>query len=210
MNLNKFTLKAQEAVQRAAEIAAAKNQQGLEPAHLLTAFLQEDGGIVQSLLARLGASPDALRHAADAAIERLPRVTGASVSGNFLSDALKRVFDRALAEAELLKDDYVSSEHLLVALSEAQDATGEALRAQGVAKDRLLTVLKDVRGSQRASDPHAESRYEALSRYARDLNEAARKGKGISQKALLASLENMPEVEEAEYATLSDWRPDGE
>ncbi|MBE2185720.1 MAG: ATP-dependent chaperone ClpB [Rhodothermales bacterium] len=177
MNLNKFTLKAQEAVQRAVEIATSKNQQGLEPAHLLLAFLQEEGGIVQSLLARLGADSEALRQSAEDTIERLPRVTGASVSGTFLTDATKRVFDRALAEAELLKDDYVSSEHLLIALAEAQDATGESLRAQGVTKDNLLKVLKDVRGGQRATDAHAESRYEALNRYARDLNEAARKGK---------------------------------
>ena len=177
MNLNKFTLKAQEAVQRAVEIATSKNQQGLEPAHLLLAFLQEEGGIVQSLLARLGADSEALRQSAEDTIERLPRVTGASVSGTFLTDATKRVFDRALAEAELLKDDYVSSEHLLIALAEAQDATGGSLRAQGVTKDNLLKVLKDVRGGQRATDAHAESRYEALNRYARDLNEAARKGK---------------------------------
>ena len=177
MNLQKFTLKAQEAVQAATEIASGRNQQGLEPAHLLKAFLHEDSGVVRSILQRLGADITALGAQADAAIGRLPVVSGSSVSGAFLSENLKKVFDRALAESEALKDEYVSSEHLLIALAAAPDAAGEALKLQGVTKDAVLAVLKDVRGGQRVTDPHAESRYEALKRYARDLNEAARKGK---------------------------------
>ncbi len=177
MNLQKFTVKAQEAVQQAAERAASRSHQGLEPAHLLLAFLADDNGIVRSIIGRLGANIDFLEARATEALDRLPSVTGASVGGQFASDAMKRVFDRALAEAETLKDEYVSSEHLLIALSAAKDATGEALRGQGVTKDAVLGVLKDVRGGQRVTDKHAEDRYEALKRYARDLGEAARKGK---------------------------------
>jgi ATP-dependent Clp protease ATP-binding subunit ClpB len=177
MNLNKFTVKAQETIQRATEIAASRNHQGLEPAHVLLAFLQDDAGIVRSILGRLGANADFLAARAGEALDRLPTVRGASVGGQFASDALKRAFDRALAEAETLKDEYVSSEHLLIALSAAKDATGEALRQQGVTKEAILGTLKDVRGGQRVTDPHAEDRYEALKRYARDLGELARRGK---------------------------------
>src|SRR5690625_974249 len=89
---------------------------------------------------------------------------------------MKKVFDRARAEAELLKDEYISSEHLLIALAESPDATGTALKTQGVTRETILEALRDVRGTHRASDPHAESRYESLKRFARDLNELARRG----------------------------------
>src|SRR5690625_7976548 len=89
---------------------------------------------------------------------------------------MKKVFDRALAEDELIKDEYISSEHLLIALAESPDATGTALKTQGVTRGSILDALRDVRGTHRASDPQAESRYESLRRFARDLNELARRG----------------------------------
>ena len=177
MNLQKFTVKAQEAVQKATEIAASANHQGVEPPHLLKAFLGDPNSIVMSILGRLGANADYLGTKADDAMAKLPVVTGASVSGQYVGETLKKVFDRALAEAELLGDEYVSSEHLLVGLAESKGDVGQAMRDQGVAKEAILNVLKDVRGGQRATDQYAESRYEALKRYARDLNELARKGK---------------------------------
>ncbi|MFW5972357.1 MAG: ATP-dependent chaperone ClpB [Bacteroidota bacterium] len=177
MNLQKFTVKAQEAVQRAMEIAASQNHQGLEPPHLLKAFLQDENGVVTSILDRLGANQSVLNEKADEAIEKLPVVTGVSVSGQYLGQDMKKVFDRALAEAELLKVEYVSSEHLLIALAESKDAVGQALQTQGATKESILGILRDVRDGQRVTDQHAESRYEALKRYARDLNELARRGK---------------------------------
>ena len=177
MNLQKFTVKAQEAVQKATEIAASANHQGVEPPHLSKAFLGDPNSIVMSILGRLGANADYLGTKADEAMAKLPVVTGASVSGQYVGETLKKVFDRALAEAELLGDEYVSSEHLLVGLAESKGNVGQAMRDQGVAKEAILNVLKDVRGGQRATDQYAESRYEALKRYARDLNELARKGK---------------------------------
>ncbi len=176
MNLQKFTLKAQEAVQKAVELAASENHQGVEPAHVLKAFLSDPDGIAVSILRRLGAHVDHLAVQADRALEALPRVTGASVSGQYLTDASKHVFDAARDEAEALGDAYVSSEHVLAALSEAEDRTGQALRDQGASKDKILSILQHVRGSQAADDPHAESRYEALERFARDLNDLARRG----------------------------------
>jgi ATP-dependent Clp protease ATP-binding subunit ClpB len=177
MNLQKFTVKAQEVVQAAAQLAAAKNHQGLEPAHLLKAFLADETGIVVSILQQLSANLAFLRTRADQSIDKLPVVTGASVSGQYVGNDLKKVFDRALAEAELLKDDFVASEHLLIALAEAKDAIGQALQQQGVTKERILGVLRTVRGSQRVTDAHAEDRYQALQRFTRNLNDLARKGK---------------------------------
>jgi ATP-dependent Clp protease ATP-binding subunit ClpB len=177
MNLQKFTVKAQEVVQDALERAAGANHQGVEPTHLLPALLADAEGVAVTVLRRIGARPNVLRQRAEAALEKLPTVTGASVSGQYLSDATKKVFDRARAEADLLGDDYVSSEHLLVALAESQDAVGEALREEGATKDTVEEVMQAVRGTQKADDPHAEDRYQALDKYARDLNALARQGK---------------------------------
>ena len=176
MNLQKFTVKAQEAVQRALEIAQSKNHQGVEPPHLLQAFLQDEGGLIPTLLDRLGANTDTLAALVERAIGKLPVVTGASVSGQYVGADLNKAFDRALAEAEALGDEYVASEHLLMALAEGDGPTANALQSQGVTKEKLLSVLQEVRGGQRVQDPYAESKYDALNRYARDLNEAARKG----------------------------------
>mgnify|MGYP006198893469 CR=1 FL=1 len=145
MNLQKFTVKAQETVHQAAELAASKNHQGVEPPHLMHAFLSDQGGIVVSILQRLGANLDALSGRVDQAMDRLPVVTGASVSGQYVGTDLKKVFDRALAEAELLQDAYVSSEHLLVALAESKDAVGEALHRVGASTEREQRALEGGR-----------------------------------------------------------------
>ena len=177
MNLQKFTVKAKEAVQAASEVAASHQHQGVEPTHLLKAFLNDPDSIALSILRRIGANLDRLNQVAESEIQKLPKVSGASVSGQYLGDALKKVFDRARAEADVMNDEYVSTEHLLVGLVESKEAVGQALRDQGASKDTLLEVLDNVRGTQSADDPHAESRYEALDRFARDLNELARQGK---------------------------------
>ncbi len=177
MNLQKFTVKAQEAVRKATEIAASKNHQGVESVHVLKAFLGDASGIVVTMLQKLGVKSSFLDTKIDQLMGKLPVVTGASVSGQYVGQGLKKVFDRALAEAELLKDDYVASEHLLMAFAEDKSELGKFLREQGVSKDSILAILKDIRGGQRASDPHAEERYDALKRYTRDLNALARKGK---------------------------------
>ena len=177
MNLQNYTIKAQEAVQKAAEIAQANTNQGLEPPHLLKALLQDEGGLATTLLQTLGANLDYITTKTDQALDALPKVSGASVQGPFVGADLAPVFDTAKKEADSLGDEYVAVEHLLVALAESQGASGDALRAQNVTKARLLEALQSVRGGQRVTDPYAESKYDALNRYARDLNEAARKGK---------------------------------
>src|SRR5215468_11030905 len=173
---DKLTVKAQEAVQTAQGLADREGHQQIEPEHLLLALVQQEDGVVGALLAKLGARPDAIRRDVQAEIRRLPKVSG--TSGQYMGPRLKAVFDAAWDEMERLKDEYCSTEHLLVAI--AQDAEGPAgriLRQAGVTKDGIYRALVDVRGSQRVSDQNPEAKYQALERYSRDLTELARKGK---------------------------------
>ncbi|MDA1029141.1 MAG: ATP-dependent chaperone ClpB [Bacteroidetes bacterium] len=177
MNLQNFTIKAQEVVKTATEIASSHNHQGIEPPHLMKAFLGDASGIVMTVLTKLEASVDLLSAKTEQALEKLPLVTGSSVSGQYVGSNAKKLFDRALAESKLLKDEYVASEHLLLGLASSTEEVGDALRGQGVTRDQVLAILKDVRGSQTVTDQHAESRYMALDRYTRNLNDLAGKGK---------------------------------
>ncbi len=177
MNLNKYTLKAQEAVQKALELAQEGNNQALEPEHVLKAFLSDNESIVNTLLSKLGANSSAIDEVVTRSISRLPKVQGASVSGQYLSNAAKEVFDKAQKEATALDDEYISSEHILIGLTETKGDVSALLNDQGVTKKNILKVLKDVRGNQTVDDPNAESRYGALKKYARDLNELAEKNK---------------------------------
>ncbi len=177
MNLNKFTLKAQEAIQKAIELAQSGNNQAVEPAHILKAFLSDADSIVNTLLSKLGANTSALGKVVDTMLERLPKVQGASVSGQYLSNTSNELFDVAQKEGTKLGDEYVSSEHVLIGLVSIKGEVANLLKDQGVTKENILKVLKDVRGNQTVDDPNAESRYGALKKYARDLNELAEKNK---------------------------------
>ena len=173
---DRLTVKAQEAVQAAQAIADREGQQQLEPEHLLAALLDEEEGVVGALLAKLGARAEGLRRDVLAEIRRLPRVSGGS--GPYLGPRLKAVLEAAWTEAERLKDEYCSTEHLLLALAqEAEGGSGRLLRQAGVTRDALYRALVEVRGSQRVTDPNPEAKYQALERYSRDLTELARKGK---------------------------------
>jgi ATP-dependent Clp protease ATP-binding subunit ClpB len=176
MRLDKFTVKAQEALQAAQSHADRLSHQALEPEHLLAALLQQKEGVVAPLLGKLGVRPEALEAALEAELARVPRVQGGS--GPYLGERLRRALERAQREAERLKDEYVSTEHLLIALAqEREGAAGKALAAAGVTPDALYRALVEVRGSQRVTDPNPEDKYQALSRYSRDLTDLARKGK---------------------------------
>jgi ATP-dependent Clp protease ATP-binding subunit ClpB len=177
MNLNKYTLKAQETIQQALELAQSSNNQALEPAHILKAFLVDNDNVVVTLLNKLGANVASVEQVVDAELQRLPKVQGASVSGQYLSVTSKEAFDKAQKEATSLGDEYISSEHILIGMSETKAAIGSLLKDQGCTKENILKVLKEVRGNQTVDDPNAESRYAALKKYARDLNELAEKNK---------------------------------
>ncbi len=178
MNFNKFTIKSQEAVQTAQEIASSYGNQLLEPEHLLAALVQDSGGTVVPILQKIGANISFIKIKLNELMDRLPKVSGAGLSSQALSPALARVFERAMKQAQNLKDEYISTEHLLLAMVETKDTqAGKLLIEQGVTVDAVLKVLKDIRGTQRVTDQTPEEKYQALQRYGRDLNELARKGK---------------------------------
>ena len=174
---NKFTLKAQEALQAAATIASSRQHQQIEPEPLLSAMLDDKSSIAVQIAHKLEAPLDTLQAVIDREIERIPKVTGASGTGQYLSQNLGKVFDVALKEAENLKDDYISSEHLLIALCEAGVPVSRLLRDAGFNRDALLKVLTSIRGTQRVTSQNAEESYNSLKKYSRNLNDQARKGK---------------------------------
>jgi ATP-dependent Clp protease ATP-binding subunit ClpB len=178
MNFNKFTVKSQEAVQNAQEIATSYGNQVIEPEHLLAALLQDSEGTVVPILQKAGANVNFLKIKMNELLDRLPKVSGAGLGNQNISQALGRVFERAQKQAQDLRDEYVSTEHLLLGLIEASDSNaGRLLRDQGVTTEMIFAVLKDIRGNQRVTDQNPEEKYQALERYGRDLNELARKGK---------------------------------
>jgi ATP-dependent Clp protease ATP-binding subunit ClpB len=177
MNFNKFTIKSQEAVQNAQEIASSYSNQSIEPEHLLAALVQDSEGLVVPLLQKIGANVNFLKIKINAAIEKLPKVQGASLGSQQLSPALGQAVESAQKEAAQLKDEYISTEHLILGLLAGKSAAARLLSDQGATKDLIYKALKDVRGTQRVTDQTPEEKYQSLERFGRDLNELARKGK---------------------------------
>ena len=176
MRLDKFTVKAQEAVQAAQALADQRDHQAIEPEHLLTTLLQQREGVVGPVLAKLGARPEAVQRELGLALDKLPAVQGAS--GQYLGERTRQALERAQTEAERLKDEYVSTEHLLLALAQERDgAAGRVLAANGVGPEAIYKALVEVRGTQRVTDQNPEEKYQALQRYSRDLTDLARRGK---------------------------------
>ena len=175
MAVDQYTVRAQEAIAAAQALAQEREQQIIEPAHLLVALLDAREGIVAPLLERAGTEITALRAEAVTAVERLPVVRGASQQ--HISQALRDVLKRAGREAERLGDEYISTEHLLVALVGEPSPARDALAAAGVTHDALLEAMQAVRGSHRVTDPNPEAKYQSLEQYGRDLTDAARQGK---------------------------------
>jgi len=178
MNLNKFTVKSQEAIQNAQEIASSYGNQFIEPEHLLAALVQDAEGTVSPILRKIGANLAAVKIKVNEAMEKLPKVGGSTVVGQSLSQGLGRVLEASQKKAQDLRDDYVSTEHLLLALAELKEGgLARLLGEQGVSGEAILTVLKEIRGSHRVTDQNPEEKYQALEKYGRDLNDIARKGK---------------------------------
>jgi ATP-dependent Clp protease ATP-binding subunit ClpB len=178
MRLDKFTIKAQEALENAHILADERGNQQIEPEHLLLALLRQDSAIVQPLLQKLGAEPEMVARQVDSEVNKLPTVSGAVTVQAYISPRLKSILGVAWNEAQRLKDEYVSVEHLLIALaSEIDGAAGSILRSYGVNKDNIYKALQDMRGTMRITDASPEEKYQALQRYGRDLTDMARKGK---------------------------------
>ncbi len=177
MNLQKFTLKSQEALQTAQEIAANYNNQSIEPIHLLAALIQDSTGIISPMMLKLGANMNYLKIKINEQLEMLPKIAGSATANHYLSSGISAAMESALKEANAMKDEYVSVEHLLIALAEQKSNASQLLKDQGVIKESILKVLTEFRGNQRVTDQNPEDKYQALSRYGRILNDEARKGK---------------------------------
>src|SRR6201997_4681646 len=174
---DKFTVKAQEAVQRANELAAEHGNPELQPVHLLAALLEDKEGIVPPVLEKIGVGPQAVLSAVYRELEKLPKVSGEAAQPG-LSNSTNKLLEQAFKEASNFKDEYVSTEHLvLAATQQKQDQAAQILARQGASYDAILKALTTVRGSQRITDQNPEAKYQALERYARDLTEQARRGK---------------------------------
>ena len=177
MDLNKLTMKSRAALEAASAQAGARNHQNIEPEHVLFALLSDPEGVPYPLLHAMGLSPRALRDRVDEALDRMPKVYGPSGSEAQLSPATRRVLERAFAEAEQLTDEYVSTEHLLLAMIDGPAGVARLVADAGLTRDGVLQALAKVRGRQRVTDPNPEEKYQALERYGRDLTELARSGK---------------------------------
>ena len=178
MDIEKFTLKAQEALQEAKAIAERKHHQQVDVEHLLSALLQQKEGIVIPILQKLGANPDRVASQLEEDLNRIPQVTGGGAGQVYISSRLNEVLNMAWKEAERLTDEYLSTEHLLIAISdERRGASAQILQRNGVTKDAIFRVLQEIRGPHRVTDQNPEEKYQALKRYSRDLTEEARKGK---------------------------------
>jgi len=176
MNLQKFTLRSQEAIQTAQEIALNYNNQALEPVHLFAALIQDEDSLVVEILKKLEVNLSRLKIKVNELLEALPKISG--YAGNlYLSPSLNEVFDTAFKEAKTMHDEYVSVEHLLLALISVKSNIADLLRSYNVTRDDVLKILKEIRGGQRVTDQSPEEKYQALRRYGRILNDEVREGK---------------------------------
>jgi ATP-dependent Clp protease ATP-binding subunit ClpB len=176
MRFDRFTIKSQELIQNAQALASTHGNQQIEPEHLLAAMLDEKDGVARSVFKRLGASGDGVATAALAAVDRLPKVSGAGEV--YPSSSAKSVLEAAFTEAGKMKDEYTSIEHILLALCDKKSGQAYRILADaGVSRDAILKVLMEIRGNQRITDPNPEEKYEALKKFSRDLTDMARSGK---------------------------------
>jgi ATP-dependent Clp protease ATP-binding subunit ClpB len=178
MRFDKLTIKSQEAIQSAQQLAESKGHQQIEPEHLLAALLEQPESLIHAILKKMGVDPNAVIAGAEQQLERLPKVSGAGFQGAYISPLLKSMLDRSLKIAEEMRDDYVSQEHLLMAMLETKgSAVADILKQKGISRETVMQALLSIRGSQRVTDPNPEEKYQALERYSRDLTALARAGK---------------------------------
>jgi len=176
MDASKLTQKSQEALQQSVDMARRAGNTEVEPLHLLRALLGQEGGIVPAILKKMDVDPVALSARADEQLALLPRVEGGS-GGPYLSRALSTLLDRALEETKPFKDDFVSTEHIFLAMTQSSGAEGKLLKSFKITKEGTLSALAEVRGNQRVTDQNPEERYQALEKFGKDLTALARQGK---------------------------------
>jgi ATP-dependent Clp protease ATP-binding subunit ClpB len=178
MRFDKFTIKSQELIQVAQSLASRYGHQQIEPEHLLAGMLQETDGIANAMLRKLGASPGGIAGDVTAALEKLASVSGNGMGEVYLSARSKAVLEAAFAEATKMKDEYVSIEHIFLAIADEKAGEAAAILARnGITRDSILKVLLDIRGNQRITDPNPEEKYQALEKFCQDMTDLARLGK---------------------------------
>jgi len=173
LSYDKLTIKSQEALGKAQQVASENGHQQIEPLHLLKGVLEPQESIAREILKKAGVEPSVIMNRVDEAITKLPKISG-GIGQIYLSQAVNELFDVALKEANRLRDEFVSIEHIFLGLTEDKTPAGQILKNSGVNHDVVLRVLKEVRGSQRVTDQSPEEKYQALKRYTRDLNDLAR------------------------------------
>lgn len=175
MRFDRFTIRGQEAVQEAIGVAEKNQNQQVEPEHLLASLLEQKEGTVKPILGKIGANANTILTDVTAAIARFPKVSGGQ---QYFSTRFNTITQNAQKEAEAMQDEYVSTEHLLLAIAEEKEGdAGRILRSNGITKENVLKVVEDMRGGSRITDQNAEENFQALEKYALDLTERARKGK---------------------------------
>jgi ATP-dependent Clp protease ATP-binding subunit ClpC len=180
MRFDRFTERAQEAAQRAAEIIQRYGHNQIDTEHILLALIEQPGGVIPQILEKLSVSPEALTERLDATLRASPKanIFGGGAGQIFITPRVKRIIDLANEEANRLKDEYISTEHIFLAiLTERNTPAARILESAGLTRERVYTAIQDLRGGQRVTDPQAESRYRTLEKYSRDLTQAAREGK---------------------------------
>ena len=178
MRFDKFTIKSQELIQNAHTLASQHNNQQIEPEHLMSAMLAEEEGIARAMLRKLGVSPNGVAQDMVLAIDKLPKISGSGMGDVHISQTTNGVLEAAFVEAAKMKDQYVSIEHIFLAISDKKDCkAAKILGGYGIKRESVLKVLMDIRGSQRITDPNPEEKYQALDRFSRDLTDLARLGK---------------------------------
>ncbi|MBL0332837.1 MAG: AAA family ATPase [Chlorobi bacterium] len=178
MNLNKLTIKDQGIVQTAQEIASSYSNQQIEPIHLLASMLQDSNGIVPPMFLKIGANLNYLKVKVNQTLESLPKISGAGIGNQYVSPNTAKIIENATKISQEMQDDYVSTEHLLLSLTNDKSTTTAALlNDQGINKDSVNSALKEIRGSQKITDQNPEDKYQALSRYGKNLNDMAHNGK---------------------------------
>ncbi len=176
MRFDKFTLKAQEVVQTAQQLADRFGHQAIEPEHLIRVIIEQTEGVIPSVLGKAGVNKEKLIRETDLALDKLPRISGSGVGQVYISPRTKAILDKAFGEAEQMKDEYLSLEHLLLAvLEEKEGQAADILKASGMSREIVLKALVDIRGGQRITDQNPEDKYQALERFSMDLTAMASK-----------------------------------
>ena len=178
MRLDRLTVKSQEAIQEAQTLAERKGNQQMEVEHLLYAILGDNDGIGQQILGRIGLNINSVRSELEKEIEKFPKVSGSAPLGQiYVGPRLQSVLGKAFDEAQHLTDEFISIEHILVAIFSDSGPATETMKRSGATREKVLAAMREIRGVHRVTDPNPEEKYQALKKYGKDLTDLARKGK---------------------------------